>query len=517
MPVSNQDLARFQNLFRGRENLHGQTTVDEQGAKKSSWTEHRGPSLREWEQHLKGTGPGLGIGASMQSNQCYFAAIDYDDGEMSNETLAGLIGHSQLPLVLCRTKSGDSHLYVFFIDPVPSKLVIEKLREWAAHFGIEKRGIKAGKLAGQPIEIFPKSSRLAPSEEGSWINLPYYNADRTTRYCVTDTGDRLSLQDFLDYAESRKVSSTEFAALKPFSAFRGGPPCLRTLDTLGYPDGTRNQGLYNIAIYYKMAQPDNWKSLTAEYNEQNMEPPLRDGEVKALLKSIDGKDYVYKCEELPIQPHCKKQECKKEEFGISAFTRLRQRQAMPELANLRKLTTDPPMWLLEVGGVDVALATDDLMNIPRFRRVVMNKISRIFPLMKQGDWDDVLNELLKNHTVLEAAEDAGVLGQFKVLVADFLTRRVNAQTIEDVMHGLPFQKEQKILFRSSDLLSFLERKKFREYQANEVYEALRQIGCEHTKEHIMGSQQRLWSLPVPLVGEEQTEEFSQKVDDNPRM
>ena len=37
-----------------------------------------------------------------------------------------------------------------------------------------------------------------------------------------------------------------------------GPPCLQVLTTQGFPEGTRNNGLFNIGIFYRMSNPDDW-------------------------------------------------------------------------------------------------------------------------------------------------------------------------------------------------------------------------------------------------------------------
>ena len=36
-------------------------------------------------------------------------------------------------------------------------------------------------------------------------------------------------------------------------AFPGGPPCLNKLASIGFGEGSRNNALFNVAVYYKQA------------------------------------------------------------------------------------------------------------------------------------------------------------------------------------------------------------------------------------------------------------------------
>src|ERR1700761_8583551 len=85
-----------------------------------------GPVTTEhWKAHLEGT-EGLGIVPITDYQESKFMAIDLDVSMMENlkVTLTGVqekINHFQLPMVLCRSKSGGCHLYVFFKEMVPTK------------------------------------------------------------------------------------------------------------------------------------------------------------------------------------------------------------------------------------------------------------------------------------------------------------------------------------------------------------------------------------------------------------
>jgi hypothetical protein len=52
------------------------------------------------------------------------------------------------------------------------------------------------------------------------------------------------------------------------------------------------------------------------FNVENMDPPLKNGEVQNVIKSVDKKDYGYGCDKPPLCNVCDRQLCLKREFGI---------------------------------------------------------------------------------------------------------------------------------------------------------------------------------------------------------
>ena len=58
-------------------------------------------------------------------------------------------------------------------------------------------------------------------------------------------------------------------------AFPLGPPCLNQLAKEGFGEGSRNNALFNIAVYYKQAKPDSWEDELVKANQTHMNPPLK--------------------------------------------------------------------------------------------------------------------------------------------------------------------------------------------------------------------------------------------------
>ena len=69
-----------------------------------------------WNQHLKGE-KGLGLVPIDENNSCVWGAIDIDEFTLDLKGLAKKLKKFKLPLVVCRSKSGGAHLFLFvFVD-----------------------------------------------------------------------------------------------------------------------------------------------------------------------------------------------------------------------------------------------------------------------------------------------------------------------------------------------------------------------------------------------------------------
>jgi hypothetical protein len=507
---------RFQRLFRGREDAHGRYVPASGGNKKRVSTQKKPVPDGAWERHLEGDGPFLGIVPIRRDNTCYFGAIDLDDNAADHAAIETSISSLKLPLVVCRSKSGGAHLYLFLVDPAPAAVLITKLKSFVKVLNISNPPDKKGRVPS--IEVFPKQSKTSDSNIGNWINLPYYGGlHKTDRYAFRK-GAPLSLEDFLDYAESLRITSDELKVLNPDAGddnfFRDGPPCLQALHREGFAEGERNQGLYNVGIFLKLRYPDDWDERLHAYNEERVDPPLPEDEVRQIIRSLDGKTYVYKCSDIPIVDFCKKNLCKKQLFGIEAFRQQRIAEAMPKMSALTKINTDPPRWSIMVEGVEIPLSTDDLMNLARFRKSVFERTNRIIPFVKAHEWDDVLRLLMEDVQIIEAPEDAGIFGQFRIHVLDFLKLRFKSESREALLLGKPWAENGRVYFRSHDLGAFLKRRQFNDYYlAGQVYDSLRSLGAGHVQINVKGQIVQAWWLPTPE--NELTEDLDLPRSDDP--
>src|SRR3569833_2186117 len=132
---------------------------------------------------------------------------------------------------------------MFLAEPPPAVELRARLRQLSASMG------------WGDSEIFPKQNEILADrgDLGNWLNMPYLSAASTQRYGVKETGMAMSLDEFLSYAERRKVrlQDVEEPGEPEDETLNDGPPCLQHLVEVGFPEGTRNNGLFGLGIFCK--------------------------------------------------------------------------------------------------------------------------------------------------------------------------------------------------------------------------------------------------------------------------
>ena len=449
------------------------------------------------ENHLSGDGSSLGIIPLKLQDTVRFAAIDLDHKNPQNplihtiEELQKKINDFQLPLIACQSKSKGVHLYCFAKEDVSAKLMIEKVSEWASLLGYGSS------------EIFPKqTSRAGKGDKGSWINVPYFNYKETVRYAIDHEFKPLSIDDFFKYVEVCSIGKEHLQDFKIEDQYdqdyKDSPPCLQALATLGIDDGSRNNGLYNFAIYCKKKYGDNFEEKLMEINGTLIRPSLKASEVESIVRSVkkSGKEYFYKCNEYPIVQYCNKTECKNRKFGIcqgmgsSAF----------DLQNLTKyLSYDgTATWYLESQGVRFKLTTDELVSQALFKKKLLDAIGQLWITQKAKDWDNTLTGLLSKCEVYSNPMDASPQGQFNSYLDSFLLDSPPGDQKDDILkrHCFYDKKENLMYFTSTKLFEYLKNRVFR-HPEDSVWSWLREMGGKSKQIKIKGKSVRLWYVAAP--------------------
>jgi len=481
------NLERFVERFSGLQRAYGTTTVtglrDDGKNQVNSFIQRGEPTLDLWQKHINGEEPSLGIIPITDDNTCRWGCIDIDDFTLDLKAVNSKLNERKFPLILCRSKSGGAHLFLFMKEYISASLMRLRLTEMAASLGFASH------------EVFPKQTQILEErgDTGNFLNLPYFGGDNTTRYSLDEEGSVNTLEQFLDFADLRAWPEKEASDYKIVSedkdVLKDGPPCLQYLVAQGFPQGTRNNGLFSLGIYAKLTDSDNWESLLEQYNREYLSPPLGASEVLTILKQLRIKDYHYKCNDQPISAHCNSGVCKTRKFGISPLT------AMPSFGSLTKQNSNPPVWFLDVESSRLEVSTEDLQNQTRFQRVCMETIDKMPPKMSEKAWQGVIQNLLDNVTIIEVPQDASVEGQFQDLLESFCTDRAQAQTKEEILMGKPFTENNKTFFRLSDLEAYLQRHNFRYFSRPKITARLRDLGADHLGQNIKGRFVNLWSIP----------------------
>ena len=434
-----------------------------------------------WQSHLDGEGPSLGIIPIMADNTSKWGCIDIDTYPIDYRKIINNIRKLQLPLVPCRSKSGGLHLFLFFKNPVSAKLIREKLREVASGLGYSA------------VEVFPKQSTILieKGDLGNFLNLPYYNSKNTTRYAYKDDGTAATLQEFISLYNNYAVSGTDEVAIQVSGdGIKDGPPFLQQLCTQGFPEGTRNNGLFNIGVYLRKFDPDKWKTLLEEYNRNYMTPPLAAQEVVIVQKQLEKKEYNYRCKEPPINSYCNSKVCRGRKYGIGG------NGASLEFSALTKLETDPPVWFLDVGDARMELQTEELQIQTKFQKKCMNSLNHMPPLVKQSVWQENIERLMTNLIKIPVSDDGSLAGQFEAFLQEFCTDRAQALNRDELLLRKPWTEDGITWFRLKDLQDYLTRNKFTYFNTGQLVQALRNLKGNSEKYNLKGRTVRVWGVPA---------------------
>lgn len=505
--MKNELVKKFLALFDGYELAYGQhgDFKESDSGKVSGRAQTIGHALTEEIvlKHLEGTGNSLGIVPLKKNNKLRFGAIDIDIKHPTNplihkiEEIEDKINKLGLPLVACQSKSKGVHLYCFTKEEVDSRLMIDKLKEWAAILGYGN------------CEIFPKQTNRADSKDvGNWINMPYFNNTNTLRYAI-NKGKKLNIDEFFTFAEVMRISKEEledFEIDNLDESYDDAPPCLQMLASIGVSEGSRNNGLYDFAVYFRNKFPDNYEEKIMEINTKLFSPMLNLKEVEGVLKAVRKKEFFFRCNEYPIVQYCNKTECKKRRYGIgcsqSASTDI-------NFENLTKyISSDNTVrWYMEYSGQRIQMTTEELLNQKLLVKKMLDSFNIIFVPMKPQLWNEKLVNLLGSCVVYYDPPDASSKGQFKELLDTFLTESVPGHKKSDLLKYNTFldEKHNEIYFKSSLLFEYLKNKRF-SYDEQEIWHWLKEFNGRAEQLSISNKKIRTWVLPAPEFYKEKDEE-----------
>ena len=479
------DIEKFKKAFKGSNIAYGQYKSGEtndngkQGGK--AFIVKEKPTDELWKNHLEGKEPSLGIIPIDENNKCHWGCIDVDEYPLDHKKILKRIQKFKIPLIMCRSKSGGAHLFIFVNKPVTAKIMQTKLKEISSGLGYSH------------CEIFPKQTNILVErgDTGNFLNLPFHNANASLRYAFNEDGSAATLEEFFILYDKFVMNPEDIFKIKiavEEEAIKLGPPCLQHLCKQDFPQGTRNSGLFNLGVYARKAFPDKWEEKVEEYNRKYMNPPLPSEEVTTIKKSLSNKNYIYTCKDEPIHSHCNSELCKTRKYGVGSGY-------IPQIGNLTKQNSEPPIWFLSVEGKRIELETDDLQNQLRFQKVCMDTLNTMPSKMASRDWTVLVQALLEEVTIIEVPEEVGLTGQFKDLLEDFCTNIGEALTKEEILLGKPFTDNTKTYFRLGDLQNYLHKHNFRNFGRNKIVSSLKDLGAKYTSFIIKDRFTRVWEIP----------------------
>ena len=484
-------MEKFKKIFSGLTIAYGQYQPGERGAngkqKGKAFIVRKNVTDDLWKNHLEGKGPALGIIPITENNDCRWGCIDIDEYELNHLSLIQSIRSFNFPLIICRSKSGGAHLFLFTKENIPASLMQSKLKQFAKALGYEGS------------EIFPKQTEILVErgDTGNFLNLPYFNGTKGLRYAFNDNGSASTLEEFYKLYDVLACGRQEMEKIKVQEkkideAFPNGPPCLNKLASVGFGEGSRNNALFNIAVYYKQSHPDTWEDKIVESNSKYMEPALSNNEVQQLIKSINRKGYdKYRCKDAPINAVCQSRLCRTKRFGVGYGE-----EQMPMLGNLTKYTSSPPQWFLDVSETRIELKTEQLYSSPLFALACLDQANLVIPVPKPKDWKELfLKPLMQNLQEVEPLESLDPINELTSLLQDWTTNRQSARKLDDIFNKLPYtdDKREFTYFRMEDFYNFCKRNHWEidKIKTGNLLKRLEDIFVEEERIRVKNQQPRL--------------------------
>jgi len=451
-------MQNFRKIFEGNKSAYGQLILTGESTEKGkaigkAFIKREVIPDQLWQDHLDGKDPALGIIPINEQNMCRWGCIDVDEYDLDHKKLAASIKSHKFPLVMFRSKSGGAHLFLFTTEFIAASLMQAKLK------------VMSEALSFGGSEIFPKQTEILVErgDTGNFLNLPYHGGIRGLRYAMDDEGNAIELQEFCDNFD--KVAQTpeqlqELVVNKVETvsneAFKDGPPCLNKLAQEGFAEGSRNNGLFNIAVYHKQADPDKWQDAVMASNSTYFDPPLPYQEVISLINSIGKRGYdKYRCKDQPICGVCNAAKCRTKKFGVGF-----EEEQMPELKDLVKINSTPPQWFLTVDGARIGLASVELYKPDLFALVCMDQGNKLVPTLKSKPWKEIyLKPLMNAVQIIKPLQSLNLVDQLENHLFEYTRNRAQGRILDDVANGVPWTDEEKGItyFKLEEFYVYLKR------------------------------------------------------------
>ena len=487
-------LEQFIELFQGSETYFGESKPT--GQKKEngkeeykSWIQKHSVETQDFQDHINGSRH-IGTVPIRDDSTCTWGVIDVDIYNLDHVKLIKLVREREYPLVPYRSKSNGLHLILHLSEPVEARKVRRLLNSIAADLGV----------AGTTTDIFPAQDYvdLTPEKwedknKGNFVNLPYQRAARTTRMALYDNGMGIPLNDLYKYVEKFICSEQDLETIIKHEKKEddiGYPPCVKSFLRNKVKDGEgRNDAMFNCAVLCKKLNPDPdyWPEYFREMNKQIGEPPLDPKELNTLIKQHQKTDYKYKCKDQPMCSFCDSSQCRKREFGIGGDFEF-------GFDSIKKYQTENSIWYITIDGRQVRVRTKTLHKQDLFQETVYDQINIILPDLSRKDWKLKLQEIGNNAEIIEMGDDVSPEGRFDQHLHAYVNDQGKGLTIDEVNYGKAFEEKDKIYFKMEFLLMYLEKQRFKGFDAVRVAARLKERDAKSVVRKVEKKNTRLWEI-----------------------
>lgn len=493
--------SRFLDIFDcQRENYY--TFVEEGKRERDSKTEGKYDRYEETvtvdviEKHLNGI-ISVGLIPTRRDGTCSWGVIDVDGAIYHKDPVPVLkkIREKGYPLVPYRSKTSGLHLYLHIKGSVSAAEMRKKIHALAADLG----------FGGTLADKFPNEDAITKDKNGKYkvgkcVNMPYQGTTKgyCTRYCLTDDGKAISIDDFFNHVEKFRITPKQFDDLTiqtenkeqngPEPEWNEYPPCTQAFISNKVGEGQRNNALFNLAVLAHLKNPDQLKTELYERNKTCMNPPVeRDSELDAIVAQIKDKDYFYQCETPIAKQFCNKEACRKRKYGIGP------NQYIPTVDSFFKHNTNPPYYVLTMEGNQIQLLGKQIVQQQLLREELFDQADIVWQTLNKRDWNMFLVSLKAMQKEVEDMKPGDDEKEdFNYYTRMFIQETEPGDDISQLQAGYIFKDDEFVYFNLHTFKDFLNKKKGKKSN-QEVIRYLKNGGSISTTK----LNQRVWQIALP--------------------
>ena len=460
---------KFIELFKGYEGDFGiadmsKTEFDAERSKlKPDYTWAGRPITNsDYKSHIEGK-ISIGIQPCRPDKTAQFGCIDIDSKDYSSfkvENYLALFQQYKLPLVPLLSKSGGLHCYLFMNEPIPTADLIDGLKSFLLPLGLKPK-----------TEVFPKQKELKEDgkggiKPGQFINLPYYNNGATNRYAVDKNNSKLSLEEFIKYANESKIDRKTLDKLVEEThrnillgtnpEFEDGPPCLALCSKKKLDDG-RDRFMYNYMVFAKKKYKDKWQDAVSKANYEYLETPWDKSKLDQKLKAWDKETANHTCYEEPIVDRCMRSLCYSRPFGVKSDTIT----SFPEITDFQIIMYAEPEYRFNVtlpdGSKTEVVATNRKMMTQQkdLLDLIWEQTGIYHEPLKPKDFRATLTLLRKNCQKITPPKGTQIDDRLEEELFQYCINGPQAQKREQIVTGSCLTDEGFHYFRFNSFIEHL--------------------------------------------------------------
>ena len=184
---------------------------------------------------------------------------------------------------------------------------------------------------------------------------------------------------------------------------------------------------------------------------------------------------------------------------------------------MRKYQSDNSVWFMNVDGNSVCLTTRQLYNQNEFILACLDQRNVVLNPLNRREWHNKIKELVAQVDVIEM-EDVRKEERFDQHLESFINDQGHGLSMDEVRMGKTFTEEGKTYFRMVWLENYLEKKKFKGFDATRIGARIRELNGNDNEESCVFrggrvKNTRLWwvtemekpkeDLPLPKADDEE--------------